>query len=245
MPFAYWRKLTFDTTSGGANIPSTLSQYTVLVRLTSSNFDFSHARSDGHDFHFTDSSDIELSYERERYDESGEVAEFWVRVPSLTGNSSTQYIKMYYGDVSHSQDDSSGPNTFRTVDGYVAVYHCKEASGTFYDSTGNNYDLTDSCSATNKNGQINSGQEFDGTDDYYSRSSFDETNYSEMTVSCWADPDSSSEWVSLLKKEDNDYYNHGFGIRQASWGQWVCVINTGSGSVGNGLEIGLLITSTD
>ncbi|MHC4620004.1 MAG: DUF2341 domain-containing protein [Planctomycetota bacterium] len=229
--YSYKQKLTLDTSATGANIPSTLSNYSILVRLTSSNFDFSHARADGYDVRFYDSVGTELSFERERYDNGSELAEFWIRIPSLIGNDSTQYIWMYYGNAG-AGDVSSGPNTFRTADGYVAVYHCGEASGTFYDSTSNGYDLTDATSATDKDGQIAKGQEFDGTDDYYYRTSFDETNYSEMTVSCWANPDSTSEWVSLLKKEGNDYFNYGWGIRQNSSGNWISIINTGSGGGG-------------
>ena len=73
----YRKKITIDSTK----IDADLTDFPVLVKLTSSNFDFSKARSDGFDIRFTDEGGLALlKYERERHDLTNQVAEYWVKI---------------------------------------------------------------------------------------------------------------------------------------------------------------------
>lgn len=241
--YSWKKKLTLDTSSGGANIPSTLSNYSILVRLTASNFDFSHARSDGYDVCFYDSSGNALSYERERHDDASDLAEYWVRIASLTGNDATQYIWMYYGNASAS-DGSSGSNTFRPADGYLTVLHLKETgTNTRVDSTGNGYNATASGFGAGEkgDGRIAKGDDFYG--DTRSLSLGDpaglELGTSTWVISMWARPDARGQWDRLLNKEDvirwlitDTYYPQLEGWQNS--GSWF-----GSGDVGNAMVNGI------
>jgi len=88
----YARKVTITEQSG-----SDLSYYQVLIELNSSNFDFSHAQTNGEDIRFTDASGNLLDYWIEEWDSVNETAKVWVEVPSIPANSSVE-IWMYYGN---------------------------------------------------------------------------------------------------------------------------------------------------
>ncbi|MBI2852415.1 MAG: DUF2341 domain-containing protein, partial [Chloroflexi bacterium] len=76
------KKLDFNANG----ISSNLSSFPVLVRLTTSNFEFGSAQSDGGDLRFIDTDGATvLDYEIERWTSSE--AWVWVKVPTLTGNS--------------------------------------------------------------------------------------------------------------------------------------------------------------
>ena len=90
--FKYIRKITITEQSG-----NDLSDYQVLIELNSTNFDFSHAQTNGEDIRFTDASGNLLSYWIESWDAVNETAKVWVKIPSIPANSSV-VIWMYYGN---------------------------------------------------------------------------------------------------------------------------------------------------
>jgi len=91
----YYSKVTIDNTANA----SALTNYQVSISLTSANFDFTRANSDGSDIRFTDSDKTTLlSYWIESYDSVGQTAKIWVKVPSIPA-SSTKDIWMYYGNA--------------------------------------------------------------------------------------------------------------------------------------------------
>jgi len=107
----YKREITITENSG-----STLTNYQVKIELTPTNFDYSHANSDGSDIRFTDSDGkTQLSYWIEKWDPTG-TSIIWVKVPSIPA-SSTKTIYMYYGNPSASST-SSGDSTFIFFDGF-------------------------------------------------------------------------------------------------------------------------------
>ena len=76
----YRKKITIDQTKVDEN----LTDFPVLVKLTSSNFDFSKARSDGHDIRFTASDGTTLlKYERERHDSVNPVSYTHLTLPTI------------------------------------------------------------------------------------------------------------------------------------------------------------------
>jgi uncharacterized repeat protein (TIGR01451 family) len=88
--------------------------YQVLVALNSSNFNFSHATSDGRDVRFTHSDgETELSYWIESWDNTHQLAYVWVKIPGLAYGDTTIYL-YYNNPIASSQ--SNGPGTFDSFD---------------------------------------------------------------------------------------------------------------------------------
>jgi hypothetical protein len=98
--WSYYRTVTIDNTGGNAQ-----TNYPARVALTSGNFTFANARTDGYDVQFraTDGTTVLPSW-REAYDDATDTAAFWVKVPSVPSNSTTT-IRLYYGNP-FAPDDS-------------------------------------------------------------------------------------------------------------------------------------------
>ena len=109
--FKYRRKITITEQSG-----EDLTDYQVCIELDSSNFDFSHAQSDGSDIRFTDGNGSLLCHWIENWDVDNERAKIWIKIPSLPANS-VEEIYMYYGN-SEITDASSGDDVFDFFDDF-------------------------------------------------------------------------------------------------------------------------------
>ena len=121
------------TTPDGANLPgsASVSDFPLLLRFNSANFNFAQAQSDGSDIRFTNAADAPLSYEIEQWDSVNGKAAVWVKIPTITGNA-RQEIKMYWGK-SGVGSQSSGSSVFNSSNGYCSVMHL---NGNVLDSTG-------------------------------------------------------------------------------------------------------------
>ncbi|MCP4707100.1 MAG: DUF2341 domain-containing protein, partial [Planctomycetes bacterium] len=161
--------------------------FPVLIRLDTTNFDFSEPLSTGYDIRFSKSDiDEHLSFERERWTitASDSIAEFWVRADTVYGDNSTQYIKMFWGKAGAS-DASSGSDVFKTDANYdfEGVWHLKDTE----DATSNNNDVTLSAAGepTVEAGLIGNAMDFDG-DDYLSAGTGPSLNGTvSFTYSAW------------------------------------------------------------
>lgn len=132
-----------NTSASGYNIISNLNNFPFLVRLNSSDFDFSQAKTNGEDIRFANSSGTHLSYQIEEWSSSGGAASIWVKVDAIQGDNSTQSIKMHWGK-SDATDQSSASAVFGTADDFVGVWHLSSLS----DATTNDLSLTNNdCSA--------------------------------------------------------------------------------------------------
>lgn len=157
------KKLTIDQTKVDAN----LTDFPVLVKLTSSNFDFAKANADGFDIRFTSSDGTTLlKYERLRHDSANSLAEYWVKVPAVSGSVDTE-IYMYY----RTEDTADGADPTNVWDSYYkAVYHLNGSYGTgageVKDSTGNALHGTCVDAPTQATGQVSKCQDFNGSADY-------------------------------------------------------------------------------
>jgi hypothetical protein len=100
--------------------------YPLLIRLNSSNFDFT--RSTGLDLRFSSATGSGLAYEVERWDPLQREAEVWVRVDTLRPDDSTQYLKMYWNKPG-APGQSSSSLVFDTADGYMGVWHLQRTPG--------------------------------------------------------------------------------------------------------------------
>jgi hypothetical protein len=165
----YRKKLTLDYTqvSGTAD----LSSFPVLVSYTDASLKTTAngghvANANGYDIIFTASDGTtKLDHEIETYTAASGAIVMWVRIPTLSYTVDTD-IYVYYGN---SSIGTSQENKTSVWDGnYQGVWHLKESSGNFADSTSNGNTGTRNISAPGKTGVIGSGQRFDGMDDYIS-----------------------------------------------------------------------------
>ena len=132
----YRKKLTINHTK----INSDLTDFPILVKLTSTNFDFFKAFSTGNDIRFTRSDGTSLlKYERERHDVLVQKAEYWVNIPHISSTDNTEFY-MYYGNFLAT--DGADPTT--VWNDFEAVWHMEESNGNLLDSTSNNHDTTSS-----------------------------------------------------------------------------------------------------
>ena len=193
------KTLILNTTSAtGVGVTTTQTDFPVLVRLTSSNFTFAQAAADGSDIRFTDNRANKLSYQIERWDNVNNLAEVWVKVPTITGNSTTD-IKMYWGKGG-AVSQSYGENVFNGNNSYKAVYHLNDnaASTTVSDATGlyGAVHKTSNTSEKNITGLVGKALDFNGTIDYVDLPSVGDQ--SAVTVSVWAKNDGGGEMQGLL-----------------------------------------------
>lgn len=196
----YRRKITLDNTTATLGVTSeALTNFPVLVKLTSSNVDYSNTQDSGQDLRFTDSDGTTLlSYEIEKWDETG-TSYVWVKVPSVDINSSTDNIYAYYGN-SGASDGQAATSVWDS--NYKAVYHLKETgNGTaneFVDSTSNGIHGfgggtigASGVPTVTTSGQIGNAQTFDGGDTIKLNSTTGlMKNLSQYTIEAWAKPSS-------------------------------------------------------
>lgn len=172
-PFwTYSRQVFLNTTASGANVVGNVMNFPVLVRLTASNFDFSQAQFTGADIRFTKPDNTPMKYEIERWDVVNKQAEIWVKVDTVYGNSCTQYISMYWGNLDAS-DTSNGADVFDTTNKFIGVWHMNEdptiKTDAIEDRTINSYNASPSGFMTvsnSINGVVGKALTFDGVDDY-------------------------------------------------------------------------------
>jgi len=166
--WGYRKLLTIDHTKVSGT--GTLPNFPLLISSTDADLKTTAnggkiTNSSGYDIIFTDSDGTtKLNHEIERYTASSGEFITWVKIPVVYKTTDT-FIYMYFGNssISTSQENINGV----WDSNYKGVWHLKEASGNFSDSTSNANTGTDYVSATGKTGQINSGQAFNnGTSDY-------------------------------------------------------------------------------
>lgn len=185
-PFDDWNFRADATFSGYAGA-ETLTAFPVLVSVTNfPGFAYGHVVDPaGGDLRFADSTgDVELNYEIETWNTNG-ASYVWVQVPTLSGASTS--IRAYWGHASatapaYTTDGSTWSN------GYVAVYHFGETSGTVLDATANNNDSSSVAGDVVRElaGAIGSAYGFDGTGDYISiPDSATLDGMTKLTVEAW------------------------------------------------------------
>ncbi len=124
----YARRLFFNTAASGAQVSGDVYNFPVLVRLSSGNFAFAQAKADGSDIRFTKNDGTSLPFEIKRWDPVTELAEVWIKVDTIRGNGSSQYIAMYWGNPS-AISESRGAAVFDSSSGFEGVWHLNETSG--------------------------------------------------------------------------------------------------------------------
>lgn len=196
-------KLTFNTTS----ISSNLTSFPVLVHLTASNFVFGYAQTDGGDLRFIDADNTTvLDYEIEKWTASE--AWVWVRIPQLSGNSTSKFIWTYYGN----NNAANGWNATGVWDSnHKMVQHLEETdidggAGDIKDTTtNNNHGTTHGMDTADQvTGKVDGGFDFDGVNDYVSVPDNDVWAFGDFTISMWVKGNSWGDgwWTKAFLGQD-------------------------------------------
>lgn len=176
--YVYKKNITFDTTAQGANVSSSQANFPVAVHINSLSWPTASERNNffgaynvaGKRIEFYDSDETtELSYEVEYYDQSSQEALYWVMVPQVDGNSSTDKIVVAYGNDPYGSDQDQPTSVWNS--NYLAVYHLGDNKWVDGDSTTEAKDSTansyhgDNTGSIDIAGQTRRGRDLDGTDD--------------------------------------------------------------------------------
>jgi len=213
----YRKKITIDS----SKVDSDLTNFPVLVSLTSSNFDFGKALSSGNDIRFTESDGVtELKYERERHNSSGQLAEYWVKIPSVSSSVDT-YFYMYYGNSSAS-DGSDATNVWASDTVLVTHMNDNPNSSSIKDSSSNANNGTKYSSGqpTETDAKIARGQSFDGSDDYISITDSSSLNITgNVTLEAWVKLSNTSQSLyatAISLGSDSPSSGWGAGLRRGT-----------------------------
>ncbi len=197
--WTYSGSLYILTTPEGANLSATVSEtgFPLLVRLDKDFFTFSQAKANGEDIRFATMAGVALPYQLEEWDVANGKAAFWVRIPTITGNS-RQGIKIFWGNAS-ALSESNGASVFDLANGFEGVWHLNETgstnTGAYKDATGNanNGTGTAMSSASTITGMVGRAQAFNGTSSF-----IDCGNKTSQRISGEV---SASAWINLAGGE--------------------------------------------
>jgi hypothetical protein len=160
--------LYINTSPSGADVPSTLTHFPLLVRLDST-FNFERTRPDGGDIRFAKANGTSLAYEIAQWDTALKKAALWVSMDTVYGNSTSQFIIMSWGYLA-APGQSRSTAVFDTAYGFAGVWHLEEgvtatgATGAFKDATQNRAHGTNYISSVDRDGIAGNGRNFNGMD---------------------------------------------------------------------------------
>jgi hypothetical protein len=223
-------KYRIPITINGSLIDSNLTDFPVLVKLNSSRFNFSKARSDGDDLRFALPDGTLLKYERERHNAARQVAEYWVKIPSvLSGQNTTFYL--YFGNPSA----LNGADPTNVWDAnFLRVYHLKEDNNIVADSTinGKHGRKRSASKPAAVDAKIGIGQNYDGINDFITADPLNFSGSSTFTVEAWI---KTTAYVAVIASCGDDTVNRNeFGWHfQVGWttvGKLALIVNRSAGS---------------
>jgi hypothetical protein len=175
-----WMRITFP----GYTKEETLTNFPALIVFSNgwNGVGFTDFKPDGSDLLFTDATwTTNLNHEIEQWNDANAVSWVWVQVPELTSNTT---IYAQWGNANASMPACT-TNGATWANGYAGVWHLKEASGPFYDSTSNANHGADNVGSTGKGGTISDGQQFNGSSDYINTGASATLKPSSFTYECW------------------------------------------------------------
>ncbi|MBN1758740.1 MAG: DUF2341 domain-containing protein [Chitinispirillaceae bacterium] len=212
---AYSKKIVLNTSTTGADVPETVRNFPVLVRLNETNFSFDQAMGGGEDIRFAGSDSTLLPFEIERWDPAAGLAEVWVRLDTLYGNDSTQHILMFWGG---SNGDTlsvrASGELFDTTAGFKGVWHLGAyENGLLPDATryryhGTPYNMEGSLAP----GAIGFGRKFSGETGYCmmegtAAGALDFPANGTYSISAWVNPDILNGRYRIIASKGNKQYN--------------------------------------
>jgi hypothetical protein len=180
----YRKQITINAASGGSD----LTNFPILISLTSDTALGSHAQLDGDDILFTAADKTtKLDHEIEKYSSNGTSANLtaWVRFPTLSASSTTT-VFMYYGNASASSQQNM---TGVWDSNYKMVQHLEETTSSMTDSTQYTNNATAFITAPGTlgtTGYIDGASSFDGNDQITCKnSSIILPSNANLTFSAW------------------------------------------------------------
>lgn len=186
--WTYRQKTTIDHTQ----VASSQTDFPVLVSITnSSNPIFEKSQDSGNDIFFAETDGrTKLSHELAYFDKNNHIMEAWVKIPSLSSSQDTEFY-IYYGN----QDCESQESIADTwTNGFAAVYHLNESSGSPVDSTANAVGINAVNTPTYQaEGKIGKAMGFNGTNQYLKS-----TSVQFRSFQVWLNTNVSSGWHYLM-----------------------------------------------
>lgn len=188
--WSYRQKIVIDH----EQVASSESDFPVLVSADNYiNPIFVYSQEDGDDILFTAiDGQTKLSHELVMFSNSSEDSymEAWVKIPSLSSSQDTEFY-IYYGN----QDCESQESIADTwTNGFAAVYHFNESSGSPVDSTANAVGINAVNTPTYQaEGKIGKAMGFNGTNQYLKS-----TSVQFRSFQVWLNTNVSSGWHYLM-----------------------------------------------
>jgi hypothetical protein len=239
-PYHAWEhsaQIRLNTSPTGADVAENVMDFPFLVRLNESNFDFSKAKPCGEDIRFTKSDHTPLHYEIERWDAASQMAEIWVRLDTVYGDSYDQFFVIHWGRKD-AADESDGGAVFDTSNGFLAVFHLNENgnndSNGYRDATyrrahGTGYNFN---AGSDREGQVGTAQLFNGNDNYivipYDGPGKINLWHKSFTLCAWARRDSLDHSDYIFGQGwDSSHVGLNVGFRSENyfvfdlWGAWL------------------------
>lgn len=115
-------RIRINTGIDGAQVDEGVKNFPLLVRLRGDSFPFGEADGKGRDIRFVNVSGAQLPCQIERWDSAKGMAEIWVKVDTLSGNSRDQFMDMYWGGLCTTSQDRDS-NVFTPSSGFLGVWH--------------------------------------------------------------------------------------------------------------------------
>jgi hypothetical protein len=220
--WAYSLTIHLNTTSAGADVPGSVRDFPLLVRLNKDNFEFSQARTDGRDLRVADRDGKPLAFEIEDWDRQGAQASIWIGLDSVNGDDSSQFIRLYWGNPA-ALPPSPDAGVFSPAKGYQGVWHLNEIGNSrsegYRDATGNGNHGQGTAMDTTATavGAIGHGQVFNGYTSAINAGTGRTLHaYDGLTLEMWVKVDSFQEHANLISKsfstEQYPYYEFGFTL---------------------------------
>lgn len=216
VPYNGWlfsKPVFLNTTSSGAGVAADLYGFPVVIRLDADNFAFDETNDDGSDLRVIkqDADSTPLAFEIERWDPVAGIAEVWVRLDTVYGNSSDRSFVMLWGNPAAEAMIPERP-VFDTADGFGGVWHLSgEGDGQVRDATPNGYHGVPAA-VDAAEGIIGESGAFDSDEQSHitiPNTASGTLNFPEngtFTVSVWVTSDSVDYNRVIIGKGDVQYY---------------------------------------
>lgn len=191
---------TINLNTSSLQLAANVYNFPLLIRLNQTIFPFSQAQSNGTDIRFAKMDGTHLLYERERWNISDSVAEFWVLLDTVFMGRN-QELRMFWGNPG-AADSSQPERVFDTHNGFAGLWHLNTQ---FSDATANNNDGVNTNTQDNA-AVVGRGRYFNDHNTYIEIPYSSTLSTSTFTMSYWA----KKTGIGGLGATDVVLSNHGF-----------------------------------
>ena len=217
--WTYRKLVTIDSSLVGSD----LTNFPVLISTTDTDLK-NNALSNGYDILFMSPSvdwnngsyTQKYPHEIEKYTSSTGELIAWVNIDSVSSSTNTT-MYMYYGNSLCTADRQNVTGVWDSD--YVGVWHLHESpsdSGTHYDSTSNDHDMTfydsNSNSNTDATGIADGSDDLNGDADYMDESYSSDFDLSSFTLECWVQLDEKTDNHYMINKQLDNYTDRNFAL---------------------------------